>query len=283
MRPSSPSSLGTCSTSSSWRHSTIRGAVVRRREAGPDHRRPRLEELGGRPLHHRIAPVAASAPRPAIGLSAVRSRRRCSPPIRTSRPPRVRRSLPPSAASGRGGQVRHRHRVVLSPARAAPRRHDRWSGRTSRRAPPPSRCRGPTPRRAATGAYMSVSCVAAASAASPRHGSEDARLDLAEVGTHEHEARLGDDRRSEIGGHVVQSGRRGHPPGGAVRRRPLAAQPSVGADVGVEPRVAERRRDALGLAPDEQVVDERMLVAQLLETPRPGVGHLDARRGAATP
>ena len=34
--------------------------------------------------------------------------------------------------------------------------------------------------------------------------------------------------------------------------------------------------DPLGLAPREQVVDERMVVAQLLEPPGPRVGHLDA-------
>ena len=54
-----------------------------------------------------------------------------------------------------------------------------------------------------------------------------------------------------------------------------APQPAVAADVGVEPGVPERRRDPLGLAPCEQVVDERMVAAQLLEPPRPGVRHLD--------
>ena len=67
------------------------------------------------------------------------------PPIRTSRPPRVRRSLPPSAGTCGVGQVGHGDRVVRSPDRAAPRRPARWSGRTSRRARPPWRCRGRRP------------------------------------------------------------------------------------------------------------------------------------------
>ncbi len=109
-----------------------------------------------------------------------------------------------------------------------------------------------------------------------RHCREDPGLDLAEVGADEHVVRLGDDRRAEFRGHVVQPRGRGHPAGRAVRRRPLPSETPVGPDVLVEPAVPEGGGDALGLAPGEQRVDDLVLVTQLLETPGAGVGHLDA-------
>ena len=57
---------------------------------------------------------------------------------------------------------------------------------------------------------------------------------------------------------------------------PPSPQPAVGADVLVEPVVAVRRGDPLGLAPRQQRLDERVRVAMGLQPPGPRVGHLDA-------
>ena len=108
----------------------------------------------------------------------------------------------------------------------------------------------------------------------PRHGGEHPRLDLSEVGADEHVAGFGAHRRSEIGGHVVQAGRGGHPTGGAVGRRPLAPQPTVGPHERVDPAVPERRGDALRLAPSEQRIHQRV-ITHSLKPPRPRVGHVD--------
>ena len=116
-----------------------------------------------------------------------------------------------------------------------PRRRDPSSGRTSRRAPPPWPSAGRRRAAAATGAYRSSLAAGRGQRVVARHRREHPGLDLAEVGAHEHVARLGDDARAQVGGHVVQPGRRRHPPGGAVRARPLAAEAAVGADVLVEP------------------------------------------------
>ncbi len=49
---------------------------------------------------------------------------------------------------------------------------------------------------------------------------ENSGFDLAEVGTDEDVAGLGDDRRAQVGGEVVEPGGRRHAAGGTVRRRP---------------------------------------------------------------
>ncbi len=87
---------------------------------------------------------------------------------------------------------------------------------------------------------------------------------------------IGDHRRSQVGGHVVQTRRRRHAAGRAVAARPVAAQPPVGAEVFVEPAVAERRGDPFGLAPLQQGVDQRVSSGDRLQPPRPGVGQFDA-------
>ena len=90
------------------------------------------------------------------------------------------------------------------------------------------------------------------------HDGEHARLDLAEVGADEDVPRLRGHGRPQGSGEVVQPVLGGHPPGGSVARRPPAAEPVVGTDRRVEPPVAVRRRDALGLAPAKQGVDDRV-------------------------
>ena len=122
---------------------------------------------------------------------------------------------------------------------------------------------------------MSSAPVAWARRSVAGHGGEDTWLDLSEVGTHEDVTGLGDHGPTQVGRHVVQPGRRRHPPGRAVRSRPLSAQPPVDPDVLVEPVVAVRRGHPLGLAPRQQGVDERMVVAVGLQPPGTGVGHVD--------
>ena len=133
-----------------------------------------------------------------------------------------------------------------------------------------------TPSAAATGAYRSSSMRGCSKCPVARHRGQHPWLDLAEVGTDEHVPGLGHDRRTHQRRHVVQAGRRGHPAGGAVGRRPLAAQSAVVSEVLVEPAVSERGVDALGLSPREQRLDHRVRVAQRLQPPCAGVGHLDA-------
>ena len=94
------------------------------------------------------------------------------------------------------------------------------SGRTSRRAPPPWPSRGRRRGGSATGAYRSSASAAAGQGRVARHRGQHPRLDLAEVGPHEHVPRLGDDGRPQVGGHVVEPGRR-RSSGRRRRRRPV--------------------------------------------------------------
>ena len=89
----------------------------------------------------------------------------------------------------------------------------------------------------------------------------------------------GHDRRAQRGRHVVQARRRGHPARRAVRAGPLAAQPPVGAEMLVQPRVAVRGGDPLRLPPLEQRADQRMRVPHLPQPPGPGVRHVHADPG----
>ena len=171
----------------------------------------------------------------------------------------MRTSCPARPPRRRRVEVGHRHRVGRAPGRAAPRRRGRWSARTSPRARRPWRsarstpswrgdrartCRRPRSPRPARGRPT-------------RRRAPAARSGRGRRGRTRGRARRRH-RRAQLGGHVVQPGRRRHPPGGTVGAGPLAAQPPVGAEVGVEPGVAVGRGDPLGLAPGRAARDQRV-------------------------
>ena len=246
------------------------------RPACADQDRPGLEELGGRTLDHRVptepttggGPVAAVA----IRVLAVAGRHGdASSAERAQVGAALRRRVGVS-------QVSHRHRVLaLEPGQglgAAP------GGRSVHRTE-----HGEL-RECAIGAELSghtlVHVVVVGGVGErvvPRDRGEHAWFDLPEVGAHEHVALLGDDGGTELSRHVVQARRRRHPARRSVRPRPVAAQTTVGAEVLVDPEVAERGADALGPTPREERGDDGMPVDHPLESPRSCVGHLDA--GAA--
>ena len=102
------------------------------------------------------------------------------------------------------------------------------------------------------------------------------RLDLAEVGAHQHVPRLRPHRRAQLSRQVVQPRRRSHAARRPVGRLPLAAQPAVRPDVAVAPRPAVRRCGPLRLAPGEQRRHGRGGGGVRLEPPRAGVGQVQA-------
>ena len=110
-----------------------------------------------------------------------------------------------------------------------------------------------------------------------RHRGEHARLDLTEVGAHEHVAGPGDHRGAHVGRQVVEPGRGSHPARRTVAAGPRAAQ-AAGVHIVVEPCVAERGRDPFALPPRQQRVDDGMRGAHALEPRRARVGHVDADR-----
>ena len=213
-------------------------SCARAEPSAPHERGPRLEELGGGALDHRVAAVAPAAAARDLASRSVMSRCRRRPSARAGR----RRCAGRAALGGLVGapEVVHRHRVVRSRPRA-PR--PRAGGLAVHRAEHGDL--GDVARRpeaSATGAYMSSSWVARASAASPEtaastRGSIWPRS--ARTNTWPCSATIA----GAVGRHVVQAGGRGHPPGRAVRPGPLPRSRSIGADVFVEPAVAERRGD----------------------------------------
>ena len=214
----------------------------------------------------------ASLVQPGRGAAA------CAPAVRRAcevRPGRAR-----LVARRAGSAIATRVRALQPPQRL--RRRCRRSGRTSRRARRPSRSAGRHRSRAATGAYRSSSRGGRGQRGVAGDGGQHPRLDLAEVGADQHVARLG--------GAPPAAAR----PAGCAARRAAVIRPAApsaaghaprsrpsGADVPVEPAVAVRRGDPLGLAPGQQRGDQRVGAAERLQPPRPGVGHVDPDRGRA--
>ena len=243
--------------------------------AGPHGDRPHLEQLGRRALDHRVAGVPATGRGAPAGVAvadlvgvgrcpcAPADRRRCA---RRARPgPRRRRRRGSAMATGYADSSRRRAWApwpVVWPY-IAPSTATLAVGRS-------------TPSCSATGAYMSSVAGRRGQRASPdtaasTRGSIWPRSARTKTwpGSATTAARRSAGMLCRPAVAVIR-------PGGAVGRRPRAAQPAVGADVLVEPVVAVRRRDPLGLAPRQQRLDQRVRVAVGVEPPGPGVGHLDA-------
>ena len=197
-----------------------------RRRPGPDGDGPHLEQLGGGPLDHRVAPV------PAAGRSW---RRPAAPAPRAAghpdQPPAVGAQVLPGLRGAVGGvEVAHGDRVS---GPHPPRRPAAVPGRlpVHRR---DHRDLGGRPVDAELGGHREVHVVGRGGGGErgvAGDGGEHPGLDLPEVGPDEQVPGLGDDRPAEHGGHVVQPARRGHPPGRPVAAGPGPAQPAVRTEV----------------------------------------------------
>ncbi len=192
--------------------------------------RPRLRTMIAHTLKNSAAApwiVALRANRPRA--AATRRARSMSPSIessthiRTRRPPTVMTSSPARPAAAAVSEERHRGRVgALEPT-------ERMSGLAGRGAVHRAEHRhlGDAALDAESLRDRLVEVVVGGRGDQrlvARDRGEHARFDLAEIGADEPMARVGGDRRSHLGGEVVQSGRRGHPAGRTVAAAPLADQ-----------------------------------------------------------
>ena len=210
----------------------------------PDDDRPHLEQLGGGALDHRVARVPAVGRDPAaaawflVGGGCQHDQPSAVGTQVTARPP---------GAVGRV-EIGHRHRI--SRVEAAQRLGSVAGSLPVHRAQ--DRDLGDWPVHAELRRHRRVQVVGPGRRRQrliTGHRGQHPRLDLPQVGPDEHVPVGGHDGRAQRGRHVVQARGRGHPARRAVRAGPLAAQPPVGAEMIVQPRVAIRSSDPLRLPP----------------------------------
>ena len=242
-----------------------------RRAPGPHDDRPHLEQFRRRALDHRVARV------PAVGRGPADAPRLGGrQPDQAATVGAQVTTCPPGPVGGI--EVGHRHRVGR--VEAAQRLGTVPGGLPVHRAE--DRHLGHRPVHAELRRHRRVQVIGAArrhQGAVRGHRGQHPRLDLAQVSPDEHVPLGGDHGRAQGGRHVVQARRRGHPAGRAVRAGPGAAQPAVGGQVLIQPRIAVGGGDPLRLPPVEQRSDQRMRVPHLPQPPGPGIRHVHAHPG----
>ena len=234
-----------------------------RQGPGADRDRPHLEQLGGRPLHDRVAPVPAAARglgrRRGVGgtvwTCGPAARRRCAGPVRPWRHARPRRGSP----SRRG-----RRTASAWP----PRRRARSSARTWPRSSLPSRSAGPRQAWPPPQVYYVVRGGGGGERGVAGDGGEHPRLDLPKVGPDEQVPVTASTARRSPALHVVQPAGRGHPPGRAARTRSTRRA------------AARRRRDARRGRSTRMVVAIRSALRQSRRAATSGERSLNSSRAA---